>query len=86
MFVIMVYDVNQKRVAKMLKTSRQYFNWIQNSVFEGEITEGHLERYKSDVKKIIKDNDSVIIFKFDSTKYYKKEVIGKERSEITNIL
>jgi len=43
MYVILVYDVNEKRVAKMLKLCRRYLNWIQNSVFEGEITEVKLK-------------------------------------------
>jgi CRISPR-associated protein Cas2 len=43
MYVILVYDVNEKRVAKMLKLCRRYLNWIQNSVFEGEISEVKLK-------------------------------------------
>ena len=39
MYVILVYDVDQKRTAKMLKLCRRYLSWIQNSVFEGEISE-----------------------------------------------
>ena len=39
MYVIAMYDVGQIRVGKMLKLCRRYLNWIQNSVFEGEITE-----------------------------------------------
>ncbi|WP_427338327.1 CRISPR-associated endonuclease Cas2 [Caloranaerobacter sp. DY30410] len=31
MFVILVYDVEQKRVAKVLKTCRKYLYWVQNS-------------------------------------------------------
>jgi CRISPR-associated protein Cas2 len=42
MYVILVYDIGIKRVAKMLKLCRQYLCWIQNSVFEGEITEAKL--------------------------------------------
>lgn len=34
----MVYDVNEKRVNKVLKIGRKYLNWVQNSVLEGEIT------------------------------------------------
>ena len=34
MYVILVYDIGEKRVGKMLKLCRQYLNWIQNSVFE----------------------------------------------------
>ena len=43
MYIILVYDIasvnrGDKRVGKMLKHCRKYLNWIQNSVFEGEIT------------------------------------------------
>ena len=37
MYVLLVYDVEEKRVVKALKLCRQYLNWIQNSVFEGEL-------------------------------------------------
>jgi CRISPR-associated protein Cas2 len=43
MYVILVYDMDQKRVGKMLKLCRRYLNWIQNSVFEGELTEVKLK-------------------------------------------
>ena len=43
MYVILVYDCGEKRVGKMLKLCRKYLNWIQNSVFEGEITEVKLK-------------------------------------------
>ena len=87
MFVILVYDVNTKRVAKALKTCRQYLDWVQNSVFEGEITEGQLECLKAELNRVIKkDKDSVLIFEFDSTLFYRKEVLGREKSEVTNIL
>ena len=38
MFIILVYDVGEKRVAKVLKICRKYLNWVQNSVLEGEIS------------------------------------------------
>lgn len=43
MYVILVYDFREKRVGKMLKLCRRYLNWIQNSVFEGEISEARLK-------------------------------------------
>ena len=46
MYVILVYDMEEKRVGKMLKLCRKYLNWIQNSVFEGEITEVKLKELK----------------------------------------
>ena len=63
MYVIAVYDVGEKRVAKMLKLCRQYLNWIQNSVFEGELTEVQLKELKYKAQDILKDDeDSFIIF------------------------
>ena len=53
MYVILVYDMGEKRVAKMLKHCRKYLNWIQNSVFEGEITEVKLKEMVANAKKII---------------------------------
>ena len=50
MFIILVYDVGEKRVAKVLKKCRQYLYWVQNSVFEGEITPAKLKMLKEELK------------------------------------
>ena len=83
MFVILYYDVNEKRCGKMLKTCRKYLQWVQNSVFEGEIGEANYEKLVYEIEKIIKkdEGDSVIIYKFRQMKYYKREVIGKDKKE-----
>lgn len=80
MFVILVYDVNQKRVAKILKLCRRYMNWVQNSVFEGEITGAKLTKLKAELKKLINEKeDSVIIYQFRSTRYSRREIMGLEK-------
>lgn len=77
LFVILVYDVCEKRVNKMLKKCRQYLVRVQNSVFEGEISEGNLKKLKFELTKIMDtDEDSVIIYTFQNTKYSNREVIG----------
>ena len=87
MYVILVYDVGEKRVNKMLKLCRQYVNWIQNSVFEGEITPGQLEELLTKSKKIIEeDYDSIIIFKSRNEKWLDKQIVGHERSTLDNFL
>jgi len=55
-FVILVYDVGEKRVAKALKTARKYLYWVQNSVLEGEISEANLRRLKDELKKLSDEN------------------------------
>ncbi len=87
MYVILVYDVNQKRVGKMLKLCRKYLNWIQNSVFEGEITEVKLKELIMRADKIIKDEeDSIILFKSRDEKWLDKEIIGKEKNPLDFII
>ncbi len=87
MFVILVYDVNEKRVAKVLKKCREYLNWVQNSVFEGEISEGNYEKLKCEIKKIINQKeDSIIIYNFRTLKYYDRQIIGIEKQELTHLL
>lgn len=87
MFVILVYDVEQKRVAKVLKTCRKYLYWVQNSVLEGEITEANLTKLKTELKRIIKeDKDSVIIYRFRTTRYSAIETLGIKKGGEENIL
>lgn len=88
MYIILVYDMGQKRVGKMLKLCRQYLNWIQNSVFEGELTSVQLKELKLKAKKIMKEDegDSLIIFCSRNEKWLEKEVIGKEKNKIDNFL
>lgn len=83
MYVILVYDIGQKRVGKMLKLCRRYLNWIQNSVFEGEITEVKLKNLLAEANKIMdKGDDSLIIFKSRQEKWLEKIVVGKEKNEL----
>ena len=86
MYIILVYDIGEKRVGKMLKLCRKYLNWIQNSVFEGEITEVKLEELKHKASNIMKENDSLIVFKSRQEKWLEKEIIGQERNPLGQIL
>ncbi len=65
----------------MLKTCRKYLQWVQNSVFEGEITIAGYEKLLYEIRKIIneEDGDSVIIYTFRNLKYYKREVLGTDK-------
>ena len=69
-----------------MKICRQYLTHIQNSVFEGEISDSHYCEFISSLKKTIKkDEDSIMIFKLWSSKF-KREVIGTEKRNRENII
>lgn len=86
MYVVLVYDVDKKRVGKMLKLCRRYLHWIQNSVFEGDITAVKLKELVHSAKAIMEDEDSLIVFKSRENRWLEKEVHGHERNRIENIL
>ena len=87
MYLILVYDIGEKRVGKMLKLCRKYLNWIQNSVFEGEITEVKLKELLFKAKGIMNlEEDSLIIFKSRNETWLEKEVLGKEKNELDTFI
>lgn len=87
MYVILVYDIEEKRVVKMLKLCRQYLNWIQNSVFEGELSEVKLDELLIKAKRIMKEErDSIIIFKSRQERWLEKMVVGQEKNCLDNVL
>lgn len=78
MYLIMVYDINEKRVNKILKIGRKYLDWVQNSVLEGEITPAKFEKLKTELTDIVnKEEDSVIFYILRTTMYSKREIIGQ---------
>ena len=77
MFVILSYDIDQKRVGKVLRICRKYLVHVHRSVFEGRLTEGQLKRLKTELEKVIDpDEDSMCIYCMESVKYTAKEQIG----------
>lgn len=87
MYVILVYDIGEKRVGKMLKLCRRYLSWIQNSVFEGEITEVKIKELLAEANKFIrKEEDSIIVFRSRDSSWLNKEIVGKEQSSVDNFL
>lgn len=81
MFVILTYDIEEKRINRVRKTLKKYLTWTQNSVFEGEITEGKMHKCLSEINKLInKKTDSIYIYRVKISKNIKKDVIGIEKS------
>lgn len=87
MYILLVYDISVERVNKARQYLKRSLHWIQNSAFEGELTEGELEKVKLGLLEIIDEKeDSIIIFTTPNQKWLKKEVIGIEKSEVTTII
>jgi len=86
MYVLIIYDINVERINKVYKFLKTYLNWVQNSVFEGEITKSQFNIITQKLKELIdEDTDSVIIYKIPE-KYMDKQIIGVEKNPINFIL
>jgi len=87
MYVILVYDVKQQRVGKLLKLCRRYLHWIQNSVFEGEISEVKLQELLLKAASFLnEEEDSILLFKSRTEQWLEKQVWGHERSPLGSFL
>jgi len=87
MYAILVYDMNEKRVGRALKICRKYLNWVQNSVFEGEITYAKLEKLKVELRKLMnKEEDSIIIYTMRTDRYTDREIMGLKKGGEESII
>ncbi|MDI6723505.1 MAG: CRISPR-associated endonuclease Cas2 [Methanobacterium sp.] len=87
MYVIIVYDIKVERVNKVKGFLRKHLYWIQNSVFEGEVTKSELEEIKTGLLDIInKNEDSVIIYRFRTEDAFHRKVLGIEKAPVHGIL
>jgi CRISPR-associated protein Cas2 len=87
MYVLLVYDVEVKRVTKVHKFLKRHLHWVQNSVFEGELTEAQIETVKAGLKRLLNDEtDSVLIYTAREARWLARETLGRERGETSNLL
>jgi len=80
--VIIVYDVGVERVAKICQYLRRSMDWVQNSVFEGELTDAEYKRIQHDLKGLIEaEDDSVRLYTFRTKEQVNVEILGVEKAD-----
>jgi len=86
-YMIVTYDIGEERVNKVRKILKKYFMWVQNSVFEGDITEGKLQKCRHELERAInEEKDSIYFYSLENRLNYRKTVIGVEKELTGNIL
>jgi len=92
MYVILVYDIKsdeggQRVLSKTFKTCKKYLSHIQNSVFEGELSNSQIIKLQYELNDIIRrDKDSIILFKSRSDKWLEKEMWGIDIDKTSNFI
>lgn len=83
----MAYDINVERVTKVLHIGRRYLNWVQNSLFEGELTKAQFARLKADLCKIIDvGQDSVVFYVLRQEQYLERQILGLDKGGQTMMI
>ena len=77
-YVIIVYDVQAERTPKFLKYLRRYLTHVQNSVFEGQITDGTLTEVKTKLESMLEVGESVMVYEMSSESYVDRSVFGED--------
>ena len=81
MYVVVVYDMEAERTQIMLKFLRRYLTHVQNSVFEGDVTEGDLQEIRSFVDETLNEGESVILYELSSENLVSRTVYGDDPAE-----
>ncbi|MFA5616572.1 MAG: CRISPR-associated endonuclease Cas2 [Syntrophorhabdaceae bacterium] len=86
-YVIATYDIGEDRVDKVRKILKKYLSWVQNSVCEGDITEGRLKQCEYELSDVIDgEQDSIYIFKIENRRNIQKKTLGIDKATTTNFL
>ena len=80
-YVVIVYDVRADRTRILLKFLRRYLTHVQNSVFEGQVTEGDLERIRNGIEERLEPGESTIVYELSSEKLLDRTVFGEDPTE-----
>jgi CRISPR-associated protein Cas2 len=87
MYIILVYDVGEERVGKVCKYMKRYLPRVQNSVFEGELSEAKLEKMKAGLMKIITPpTDAVLLWVMRDARWTDRQVLGAEKLPVSTFL
>lgn len=72
-----MYDVNVARVSRVLKVARKYLHWVQNSVLEGELTEASFRKLKTELERVVnQEEDMVLFYILGNQRYARRELLG----------
>jgi CRISPR-associated protein Cas2 len=69
------------RTQKMLRLGRRYLTHVQNSVLEGEISEGDLATLRGRIEDLLNPGESVVIYELSSDTLLNRTVYGEDPKE-----
>lgn len=75
-----------ERTHLMLQICRRYLTHVQNSVLEGEISKGDLERLRGEIEDLLIPGESVILYELSSDSLVDRTVFGEDPAQDSRFL
>lgn len=87
MYYIITYDIGVERINAIRTFLKQYLNWVQNSVFEGELTKAQYIKVRDRLEQLInKEQDNILVYQTRNKRFIQRESLGTIRAETGNII
>ena len=86
MFLLIVYDTEQKNCARLHKLLKRYLNWNQNSVFEGSVTRAQYTEIRMLLEKERAKNSHITLYCIESECIVEREELGDAKGNVSNII
>lgn len=89
MYYIIVYDlksIKKRKSPNILKILRKYLHWVQNSVFEGELSLGIFHSLLIELQTKIRTIDCIIIYQIENQNSVTKNILGIEKNSTNNFI
>lgn len=87
MFVILVYDTLAERNPIALRTCRKYLHWVQNSVFEGELSAAQYRTLTRELTAQLDTGyDSIRLYTIRTPDFIETHMIGPPLAETGPVL
>ena len=85
-FYVAVYDVSTDRVGKVHRLFKRYLTWVQNSVFEGNLSPARFAELEVAALAIMEETDSLLVYEWRTRRYFERKTYGAEKGSISRFV
>ncbi len=81
MYVVVFYDVPAKRTRLFHKKLGCYLNWMQNSVFAGDLTAAQYKKLRRELEELMEEEDHLAFVSTENRHNIEVETVSGGTSE-----
>jgi len=83
MYCLLFYDVTVKRVQKVHRMLSKRMFWIQNSTFEGEMSQTQKRILTRDLTSMLDPEEDSLVFAWtEASNAWRKQLLGRDKGRV----